>query len=231
MECVFFGGDRLTDERVQCGQQSVLNGDRASSQLEGIISKIEDFYRLMNFLEAICRLTYNTESVGDRGTSAYFRNLLNVVNVKGEVRNAYRPYQLLYYTILDSMCCVLFFQKFSKTSDEEIPLPHNFQNFSSEEKIAWFNGISEILQEYFFESQTDIMKDLREILTDKGHPENYYLSNLENRRVQCHFCPKSYAFVGSLKVHEEKVHGAKTPETKRSTEKVQDEVELLSTVF
>lgn len=225
VESVFFGGDRLTDERVQCAQQSVLNGDTASSRLEGFISKIEDFHRLMNFLEAICRLTYNTESAGDRGTAAYFSNLLNVVNVKGEVRNAYRPYKLLYYTILDAMCCVLFFQKFSKTSDEEIPLPHNFQNFSSEEKIAWFNRICcEILQEYFFESQTDIMKDLREILTDMGHPENYYLSNLENGRVQCHFCPKSYTYVGSLKVHEEKVHGAKTPETKRSAEKVKDEV-------
>lgn len=154
-----------------------------------------------------------------------FRNLLNAVNVKGEVRNAYRPYKLLYYTILDAMCCVLFFQKFGKTSDEEIPLPHNFQNLSSEEKIAWFNGICcEILQEFFFESQTDIMKDLREILTDLGHPENYYLSNLENGRDQCNFCPKSYTYVGSLKVHEEKVHGTKTPETKRSTEKVKREV-------
>lgn len=65
VESVFFGGDRLTDERVQCAQQSVLNGDTASSRLEGFISKIEDFHRLMNFLEAICRLTYSAESAGE----------------------------------------------------------------------------------------------------------------------------------------------------------------------
>lgn len=105
-------------------------------------------------------------SKGDRGTTAYFRNWLNVVIIKGEVRNAYRPYKLLYYTILDATCCVLFFQKFSKISDEEIPLPNNFQNLSSKEKIAWFNGIW--CEEYFFESQTDIMKDLIDILTDMG---------------------------------------------------------------
>ncbi|XP_056014422.1 uncharacterized protein LOC125649436 [Ostrea edulis] len=225
VESVFFGGDRLTDERVQCAQQSVLNGETAESRLEGFISKIEDFHRLMNFLEAICRLTYSTDSGGDRGTACYFRNLLDARNVKGDVKNAYRPYKLLYYTILDAMCIVLFFKKFNRNADEEIPLPIDFEKFSSNDKISWLNGISrEILQEYFFESQNDIMHDLREIITDISHPENYYLSNLENDRVQYHFCPKSYAYVGSLKAHEEKVHGAKTPISKPSNEKVKDEL-------
>lgn len=104
-------------------------------------------------------------------------------------------------------------------------MPIDFEKFSSNDKISWLNGISrEILQEYFFESQNDIMHDLREIITDISHPENYYLSNLENDRVQCHFCPKSYAYVGSLKAHEEKVHGAKTPISKPSNEKVKDEL-------
>lgn len=112
------------------------------------------------------------------------------------------------------MCCVLIFKYFNQTSKEEIPLPHDFQTFSLDGKITWLNGICrEILQEYFFGSQTDIMKDLRCILTDNSHPENYYLTNLENGRVQCHFCPKSYTYVGSLKVHEEKIHGAKAPKS------------------
>jgi hypothetical protein len=46
-------GDRLTDERVQCAQQSVLNGETPEARLEGFISKIEDFHRLMNFLEVL----------------------------------------------------------------------------------------------------------------------------------------------------------------------------------
>ena len=105
-------------------------------------------------------------------------------------------------------------------------LPHDFQTFSLDGKITWLNGICrEILQEYFFGSQTDIMKDLRCILTDNSHPENYYLTNLENGRVQCHFCPKSYTYVGSLKVHEEKIHGAKAPKSQISCEKLKDEVE------
>ena len=44
-------GDRLTDERIQCAQEAMLNGDTSVDRLEGFISKIEDFHRLMNFLE------------------------------------------------------------------------------------------------------------------------------------------------------------------------------------
>jgi hypothetical protein len=44
-------GDRLTDERIQCAQEAMLNGNSSTDRLEGFISKIEDFHRLMNFLE------------------------------------------------------------------------------------------------------------------------------------------------------------------------------------
>ncbi|XP_078327741.1 uncharacterized protein LOC111126657 [Crassostrea virginica] len=50
-EPVFFGGDRLTDERIQAAQSSMVNGAKSVDRLEGFISKIEDFHRLMNFLE------------------------------------------------------------------------------------------------------------------------------------------------------------------------------------
>ena len=46
-----FSGDRLTDERVQSAQAALSNGDTPFERLEGFISKIEDFHRLMNFLE------------------------------------------------------------------------------------------------------------------------------------------------------------------------------------
>lgn len=44
-------GDRLTDERIQVAQQAMSNADNGLERLEGFISKIEDFHRLMNLLE------------------------------------------------------------------------------------------------------------------------------------------------------------------------------------
>nr|XP_034303143.1 uncharacterized protein LOC117681690 isoform X3 [Crassostrea gigas] len=46
-----FLGDRLTDERIQCAQLSMANAATPLESLRGFISKIEDFHRLMNFLE------------------------------------------------------------------------------------------------------------------------------------------------------------------------------------
>ena len=46
-----FAGDRLTDERVQCAQLAMSNGPTAMTRLQGFISKIEDWHRMMNFLE------------------------------------------------------------------------------------------------------------------------------------------------------------------------------------
>lgn len=44
-------GDILTDERVQSAQKAMKNAVTAREKLEGFICKIEDFHRLMNFLE------------------------------------------------------------------------------------------------------------------------------------------------------------------------------------
>lgn len=69
VESVFFGGDRLTDERVQAAQKAMANAETPLQKLQGFVSKIEDFHRLMNFLEAIHKLTYSTKSAVDQGTS------------------------------------------------------------------------------------------------------------------------------------------------------------------
>lgn len=46
-------GDRLTDERVQTAQKAMANGETQLERLQGFVSKIEDFHRLMNFLEVL----------------------------------------------------------------------------------------------------------------------------------------------------------------------------------
>lgn len=104
-ESVFFGDDRLTDERIQSSQQAMLNAGSPAKRLEGFISKIEDSHRLMNFLEAIAKLTYSTDSGCDPGTMYYFRDKLNARNVKGKVTNSYRAHKYLYYFVLDA--CVV----------------------------------------------------------------------------------------------------------------------------
>lgn len=84
-----------------------------------------------------------------------------------------------------------------------------FSDMSEEDKIGWLNDIcSTILRRWFFDSRQDVFHYLREVITDKDHPENYWLANLDHDtgRVRCHFCDKSYAYVGSLMSHEKKVH-------------------------
>lgn len=49
----FHKGDRLTDERVNGAQCAMKNEESPTERLEGFISKIEDFHRLMNFLEVL----------------------------------------------------------------------------------------------------------------------------------------------------------------------------------
>ncbi|XP_062600100.1 uncharacterized protein LOC134261715 [Saccostrea cucullata] len=156
------------------------NGGTTKEKLEGFISKIEDFHRLMNFLEAIAKLTFNTNSGKDAGTIYYYRNLLNRRDVKGEVKNSYRPYKILFYTVFDAICQLLLLHHFDLTDvDSNIPFPAEFLEFSDKEKVEWLNQVScEILQTWFFENQDDICKELREVLDDPQHSENYWLSEM-----------------------------------------------------
>ncbi|XP_069113384.1 LOW QUALITY PROTEIN: uncharacterized protein [Argopecten irradians] len=228
VEPVFFGGDRLTDERIQSAQQAMANADTPSERLEGFISKIEDFHRLMNFMEAIHKMTYSTKSSGDIGTAYYFRNVLNMRNVKGNMCNSYRAYKLLYYAMLDALCLLFFLNKFNNTTvDDEVAVPHNFENMTDAEKVMWIDNISaSVLKEWFFDKGDDICQELREIVGNPDHPENYWIANQkEDGRVKCHFCDKTYAYVGSLKAHELKEHGVSS-EKHKAKPKRKDKDEL-----
>ena len=123
----------------------------------------------------------------------YFRNLLNLRNVKGHVCNAYRAYKVLYYTILDALCLLLFMHFMDvEDLDQEICLPSNFDTKSSAEKIEWLDSQSEnILRIWFFDNENDIFRNLRDIVCDKDHPENYWTSTLEEGRFRCHHCEKN----------------------------------------
>nr|XP_022311471.1 uncharacterized protein LOC111116766 [Crassostrea virginica] len=201
VEPVFFGGDRLTDERVNGAQCAMKNEESPTERLEG-------FIRLMNFLEAIHKLTYDTGSGRDPCTMYYFRNLLNMRNVKGHVKNSYRPYKQPYYTVLDALCIAHFLHHFQLADlESEIPFPDNFMQMSSEEKISWLNETCcTVVKDTFFENDDDIFSSLRGILENPDHDENYWVSCRQNERFQCHFCDRSYACLGSLKAHEVKEH-------------------------
>nr|XP_022298075.1 uncharacterized protein LOC111107257 isoform X3 [Crassostrea virginica] len=206
-EEVFFGGDRLTDERIQCAQQAMVNSPTSIEKLEGFISKIEDFHRLMNFLEAICKLTFDTGSAKDRCTAYFFRNLLNARDVKADVKNSYRAYKKLYYTIFDGICCALFLQEMNLNSlEQQLPIPCNWETLENDEKIKWLDDIScKIVRNWFFEN-SDICQEMREVLTDPNHEENYWTGNYINGKFRCHFCDRSYTYIGSLQSHELKLH-------------------------
>lgn len=96
-------------------------------------------------------MIYKSILVGDRGIFVYFRNFLNVRNVKGEVKNFYRVYKFLLYIIFDVMCCVLFFKEFGLCSIEEKIFVLELSSF--EEKVLWINEVSErIVKNWFFEN-------------------------------------------------------------------------------
>ncbi|XP_052691623.1 uncharacterized protein LOC128169542 [Crassostrea angulata] len=169
---------------------------------------VPSVHRLMNFLEAIHKLTYDTGSGRDPCTMYYYRNLLNARNLKGHVKNSYRPYKQLFYTVLDALCIVHFLHHFHLADlDSEIPFPDNFMQMTNEDKIDWLNETCRtILKGEFFDNEDDIFSSLRKILEDPNHEENYWVSCRQNQRFHCHFCDRNYACVGSLKAHEERVH-------------------------
>lgn len=125
--------------------------------------------------QAIYKLTFSTESAQDRGPVYYYRNLLNARDVKGKVKNAYRPHKMLYYTILDAMCLLLFLEELNFDVDSDIPLPSHFKDLTNNEKIQWLNEIcSKILKKYFFDESSDVCEELREITGNPDHLENYW---------------------------------------------------------
>ena len=118
-------------------------------------------------------MTFSTKSAQDRGTVYYYRNLLNARDVKGKVKNAYRPHKMLYYSILDAVCLLFFLDELEIDVDSEIPLPSNFSNLTDDEQIQWLNEVcSRILRKYFFDESSDLFEQLRDIAGNPDHPEN-----------------------------------------------------------
>lgn len=173
-------------------------------------------------------MTFSTKSAQDRGTVYYYRNLLNARDVKGKVKNAYRPHKMLYYSILDAVCLLFFLDELEIDVDSEIPLPSNFSNLTDDEQIQWLNEVcSRILRKYFFDESSDLFEQLRDIAGNPDHPENYWVQNFEDGRIRCHFCPKTYAYVGSLKAHESSVHNVTVGKQSQLSKKTDDDADQL----
>ena len=173
-------------------------------------------------------MTYNTQSARDRGTVYHYRNLLNLRNVKGKVKNSYRPYKMMYYTVLDAIIVVMFLKHFDiKVMDDELTLPENYSDMPDSQKILWLNDVCRsILQKWFFDDSDDICEKLRAVLENPDHSENYWVSNIEHGRMKCHFCDKSYAFVGTLKAHEQNKHKADHKQSTKKKDKTDSKDEL-----
>jgi hypothetical protein len=123
------------------------------------------------------------------------------------------------------MCYVLFLTELGLHSTEEtIPMPELCDN---EENISWINEVSEkIVQKWFFEN-ADVVEELRTVLEDEEHNENYWIKTVVGDRFKCHYCDRSYAFIGSLKTHESQLHGYVEESTKvKGSEKDEKKDEL-----
>ena len=83
-------------------------------------------------------------------------------------------------------------------------------------------GCKKIVKKYIFNGKDDLLDNLREILDDPDHPENYWIANEEDGRFSCHFCDKSYAGIGTAKTHESSKHNHKTKSSRKSKPKPKD---------
>ncbi|KAK3095093.1 hypothetical protein FSP39_010192 [Pinctada imbricata] len=153
---------------------------------------------------AIFKLTYSTESAADPCTVHYYRNILGYRTVKGPVKNAYRAYKLLYYTIGDAICVAMFRNELEK---------------------EWLNGVCEkLVKKWFFEESDDVFQEIREVLENPHHEENYWTSTLESGRFHCHHCSKDYKRVSSLKAHESEKHKIPLKHSTKKKRETKDEV-------
>lgn len=86
-------------------------------------------------------------------------------------------------------------------------------------RVLWTNG--------FLKKTTDIVQEVRDVLNDRDHLENYYVQNMYEGRFHCHFCLNTYAFVGTLKKHEAKEHNYNSPAVKKDKKKKKEQDNLL----
>lgn len=108
------------------------------------------------------------------------------------MKNSFRAHKLLYYVVFDALCCSLFMQEMN-VEDEDQLLPSDFQEKTDEDKISWLNEICcRIVKKYMFENNEDMLEQLRSVLDDPDHIENYFVASDNDDRFHCHFCPKSF---------------------------------------
>lgn len=115
---------------------------------------------------------------------------------------------MLYYVILDAVCLVMFLAIMnSKSVYEEILVPEDFDNKTDKEKAEWIDGISrQILKKWFFEESDDICENLRGIISNPDHPDNYWISNMQDDgRFKFHHCNKTYKYSNTLQYHEKNI--------------------------
>jgi hypothetical protein len=111
--------------------------------------------------------------------------------------------------------------------DENIEFPADFDLKSDVEKVAWLNNVCETLvRKWFFEGSDNVFQEIRSVFEDPDHDENYYKCNVEDDRFPCHFCEKSFSYVGSLKSHQQIKHQHTVQSAKRKPKEQKNEDEL-----
>ena len=89
---------------------------------------------------------------------------------------------------------------------QQLPIRCNWETLENDEKIKWLDDIScKIVRNWFFEN-SDICQEMREVLTDPNHEENYWTGNYINGKFRCHFCDRSNTYIGSLQSNKLKLH-------------------------
>lgn len=82
-----------------------------------------------------------------------------------------------------------------------------------------------MVRKYFFEEAEDMVDEIKNVLENPQHEENYQTSSIENWRFKCHHCEKDYKRVSSLKEHESGVSLGKPKKKKEpSSDELQDHV-------
>lgn len=82
-----------------------------------------------------------------------------------------------------------------------------------------------MVRKYFFDDAEDIVEEIRIVLENPQHEENYWTSSIENGRFKCHHCEKDYKRVSSLKAHECGMHGVSLSKPKKKKEPSSDELQ------
>jgi hypothetical protein len=130
---------------------------------------------------------------------------------------------MLYHTVLDGICVVLFLDKLDSTDIDDVSLP-NFTEMSSCDKIRWLNDLcEEIIVKWFFADKEDVMEELRNDLQDVQ--KNYWTAAFNDGRFKCHHCEKDYKRVSSLKAHESEKHNVSLSRTKKGKQSPSDELQ------